>query len=400
MGMMLSNKQFPAVVHSRKKLSSGAINDVDASEQFCRASVASFSAQERHFGMSTSTHTNWVKYVKPVEGVTKFRVLLAGKEQHERQCMCNALLQNLNFPVEYIEACCGDAALRIGSRESINLIIFSSDIADMDGLEFLGRLNKQCGQLKIPVIEILSSEAARKGVQVMRMGAHDYLLKDFDGHHFELLPILVSRIYLEQQEISALRQKASIHRTIADSISAVTYQLSLQGGTHDIHISRQISELGLSADKWGNDAELHHQLCHDADRPIVKAALEHSYKTGEIFQCEYRIKTAMGVLRWFHDKAKVIMDKYGRPAFLQGVMTDISGMKSMESELRHYREMLDKMVKDRTEFLDRRLAILETCNSTLCENYHKMHLMYLDLWHKAQAGEGGICGSGDISLVA
>jgi PleD family two-component response regulator len=169
MGIMLSNNRFPAIVLSRKKLNSGAINDVDVSDQFCQVSDAAFSARERHFGMSTSTRTNWVKYVKPAEGVTKFRVLLAGKEQRERQCMCNALLQNLNFPIEYIEACCGDAALRIGSRESINLIIFSSDIVDMDGLEFLGRLNKQCGKSKIPVIEILSSEAARKGVQVMRM---------------------------------------------------------------------------------------------------------------------------------------------------------------------------------------------------------------------------------------
>jgi CheY-like chemotaxis protein len=260
----------------------------------------------------------------------------------------------------------------------------------MDGLEFLGRLNKKCGKSKIPVIELLKSGAESTGVQALKMGAHDYLLRDSDDHYFELLPILVSRIYAEQQTIGVLSKTASVHQTVADIIPSVIYQLSLQGGPHDVHISRQLSELGLSADKWGNDTELHHQLCHEKDRPVVKAALEQCYKTGVAFQCEYRVNTLGGVVRWFHDKAKVISDKHGRPLFLQGVMTDISNSKAMESELLHYREMLDKMVHQRTERLDRRLSILEACNSTLGENYHLMHQMYLDLLAKAQAREEGL----------
>lgn len=400
--MMLTNNQLPAIVRPVKKFKIDVIGSMHANDRsFCDTGAGESAARKKSYGLNASVRPNWVKYVEPVAGMTRFRVLLAGRDQLERQCMCNALLQHLNFSVEYLEASCGGDALRIGLHEAPNLIIFGADVADMDGLEFLGRLNKQCGQSKIPVIEILNTEVASKGIQALKMGAHDYLLKDFNGKYFELLPILVSRIYSEQQEISALRKKVGIHKTVADSIPSVIYQLSLHGGVHDVHISRQISELGLTEDKWGSDAELHHQLCHEADRSIVKAALERSYKTGEVFQCEYRIKTAGGVLRWFHDRAKVIMDKYGRPAFLHGVMTDISGIKSMESELRHYREMLDKMVRDRTEYLGKRLAILESCNAALCDNYHRMHLMYLELWDKSQADAGGIGGCGsEISQAA
>ncbi len=301
---MQTNIHLPVVVRPAKKFNIDVIARTHANDRsfFNRGSDVS-SSRKNNFYLHISTHPNWVKYVEPATGMTKFRVLLAGKSQTERQCMCNVLLQHLNFSVEYLEASCGNDALRIGIREVPNLIIFGSDIADMDGLEFLGRLNKQSGKFKIPVIEILNIEAANKGIQALKMGAHDYLLKDFSKKYFELLPVLVSRVYSEQQEIFALRQKVSIHKTVADSIPAVIYQLSLHGGAHDVHISRQISELGLTEDKWGSDAELHHQLCHEADRPIVKAALEHSYKTGEVFQCEYRIKTAGGVLRWFHDRA-------------------------------------------------------------------------------------------------
>jgi hypothetical protein len=171
----------------------------------------------------------------------------------------------------------------------------------------------------------------------------------------------------------------------------VIYQLSLQGGRHEVSISRQISELGLSEDQWGCDTELHHRMCHEADRQTVKQALEHSYKTGSVFQCEYRINTAGNTLRWFHDKAKVVMDKYGRPLFLQGVMTDITGLKSLENELTHYRHMMDKLVRQRTERLERRIALLESCNASLSNNYARMRKSYLELLVKVQAG--GVLGS-------
>jgi two-component system sensor histidine kinase UhpB len=323
-----------------------------------------------------------------------FRILVVNNEQQERLAIRTALSRHLNVAIEYIEAWSGEIALQIAAREAVDMIIFGDDISDMDGLLFLDRLNRKSGKQKVPVIEILNSGAARTGIQAMKMGAHDYLLKDFNGHHFELLPILVSRIYAEQQALKTLRHSAGVHQTITDSIPSVIYQLSLQGGRHEVNISRQIAELGFSADQWGNDAELHHQMCHEDDREAVKQALEYSYKTGTAFQCEYRINTAGNKLRWFRDKANVVMDKYGRPLFLQGVMTDITGLKSLETELKHYRHMMDKLVRQRTERLERRVAILESCNSSLSDNYGRMRELYLELLIRLQAGEGELGAGG------
>ena len=60
-------------------------------------------------------------------------------------------------------------------------------------------------------------------------------------------------------------------------------------------------------------------------------------------------------------------------------------IKALEAELMQYRSMLDNMVLQATERLSRRVAILESCNATLGENYHKMHLQYLDLLNRTQA---------------
>lgn len=61
-----------------------------------------------------------------------------------------------------------------------------------------------------------------------------------------------------------------------------------------------------------------------------------------------------------------------------------SRIKALESELAHLRCMLDQMVRQKTALLERRLSIMESCNSTLGENYHRMHRMYLDLLIKTQ----------------
>lgn len=387
MGMIDSNALIQTPVHRWGKFHPSTSLLPKASPSFYRvADSGIYAGQEKIEAGCDTKGAEWIGQ-SGVEG--HFRVMLIGAEQGG-QAIRLTLTSHLKLDFHFMEARSGRIALNSLGRELVDLIIFGDDTADMDGLEFLDRLKQQKGKSRIPVIEMLNSGAANVGVQAMKMGAHDYLLKDFDGHHFELLPILVSRIYTEQQAMNALRKTAGVHQTIADSIPSVIYRLSLQGGRHDVCISPHFSELGLSADKWGNDAELHHQMCHEEDRPHVKQALEHSYQTGTKFQCEYRINTFDGALRWFHDKAKVIMDKYGRPLFLQGVMTDISGLKSLEEELKRYRSMMDKMVRQRTERLDRRVAILESCNSSLSENYDRMRQRYLDLLVKAQAQEGGI----------
>lgn len=70
-----------------------------------------------------------------------------------------------------------------------------------------------------------------------------------------------------------------------------------------------------------------------------------------------------------------------------------SRIKLLERELAQYRYMLDKMVLHRTEMLERRLSIMESCNSALSENYHQMHKMYLGLLVQIQIYEQ-ICTSG------
>ena len=216
----------------------------------------------------------------------------------------------------------------------------------------------------------------------MKLGVRDYLLRDEEGNYLKLLLIIVLRILADKQRMNALREKVWIRQAATRTVSSVVYNLSLQGGRHEVYIGRQISELGMTQEKWGNDPELHHQMCYGEDRELVKRALESSYRTGEAFECEYRIQISGNQLSWFRDEAEVVADKHGRPLFMQGVMTDITRRKLLETELGQYRYMLDRMVRQRTEQLERRVGILESCNSRLCHKIGKTSQMYFDLLHR------------------
>ena len=336
MGMIAGNTKISATTNRIAKIQFKK-NSTDSSRSKQRTATVHIFPPGKPLSKISTGQVNWVKYVPRVSAEGTFRILLIDNEQFERRLICTSLAQQLNFAVDYLEAGSGEIALQAVGNDNVDLIIFVDNITDMNGLEFLDGLNKKCGTKKIPVIEMLNAGAASTGVQAMKMGAHDYLLKDSSGHHLQVLPILVSRIHTEHATFNALHHSASVQSMLADNSPSVIYKLSLQGGEHDVRINSQISEFGVTPDKWGNDTELHHQMCHEEDRSAVKKALEASYRTGSTFQCEYRIKTLGNSLRWFKDKAKVIMDQYGRPLFLHGVMTDITQFKSLETELAYYR---------------------------------------------------------------
>lgn len=90
----------------------------------------------------------------------------------------------------------------------------------------------------------------------------------------------------------------------------------------------------------------------------------------------------------FYRPAKIRLEKirFNKPIAHSDGIKNLR-IQSLEKELLHYRGLFDEMMLQKTEKLNRRLAILESCNSKLGENYHKIHQMYLDLLVKTQSPE-------------
>jgi hypothetical protein len=66
---------------------------------------------------------------------------------------------------------------------------------------------------------------------------------------------------------------------------------------------------------------------------------------------------------------------------------DMARIHALEAELFQYRYMVEKMVRQRTMQLARRIAILKSCNARVCDEFGKLRDKYLGLLNAVQANE-------------
>lgn len=149
--------------------------------------------------------------------------------------------------------------------------------------------------------------------------------------------------------------------------SAITYISSCLPGRHLIYVSPQISNLGFMPEDLLDRPDLRLKQVHEEDFGRFEQALRHSCNAAEKFSCHYRLYDNQGKVRWFHDEASVVCDEAGTPLFIKGVMLDITDKKRMEAELVDHRYCLERNVEQRTRQLTKHIAMLESCNASLCD---------------------------------
>lgn len=149
--------------------------------------------------------------------------------------------------------------------------------------------------------------------------------------------------------------------------SAISYISSCRPDHRLIYVSPQISRLGFAVESLLDKLDLRLMQVHEEDMGRFERTLQQSCNTAEKFSCHYRLYDNSGKVRWFHDEASVVCDETGAPMFIKGVMLDITDRKHLEAELNNHRYFLERNVALRTEQLMRRLALLESCNASLCE---------------------------------
>lgn len=91
----------------------------------------------------------------------------------------------------------------------------------------------------------------------------------------------------------------------------------------------------------------------------------------QIFQVKEAVKGRAGRNTLFSSCSQ-------EPECERNVNPDIARINALEAELLQYRYMIEKMVRQRTVQLNRRVSLLRSCNSRLCEEFNKMRDKYLN----------------------
>lgn len=303
----------------------------------------------------------------------RLKILLVVNNCGWRQ-VCRTTLQKIDyFAIDLFEAETGEGGLMLAAKKQFDCILFDHHLPDMSCTHFLERLNELCGGSLPPILNLVEPSQTNQAIAAINHGLNDYLVKDDDGQCCKLLPAIIRRMINRQRVGQETQQFETIYRALVESIPAITYVASIRNRNHLLYVSPQIEQMGYSSESWLNRPELRFRCIHEEDRLAVERAFTAGFERREAFSCEYRLLTSSGELRWVLDEIRVVKGEDGNAMFFQGIIFDITDMKAMQSELQAHRYFLEQRVKSHTEQLEKRIAILESCNSELCNQLEKQH---------------------------
>jgi diguanylate cyclase (GGDEF)-like protein/PAS domain S-box-containing protein len=124
------------------------------------------------------------------------------------------------------------------------------------------------------------------------------------------------------------------YRALVEQIPAIVYTDVVDASMSTTYVSPQIEMLlGITPEEYIADPELWAKQLHPDDRERALHTYLESRASGEPFTFEYRLVARDGHVVWFRDSAVVVDDRHGVPAFVHGVMFDVTDRKNAEERV-------------------------------------------------------------------
>lgn len=235
----------------------------------------------------------------------------------------------------------GTEAIARVVRDPSVMMLVDYLLPDMTGKQVIEALNQR--QCEVPFIVMTGYGDEKTAVEMMKLGARDYLVKDEEL--LELLPSVVGRV-MEQLRTetklaraeAALQESQEKYRSFLNNFQGIAYQIkvrnvntfevSLLQGTVDKITGYSSEDFVMGKVKWV-------ELIHPDDLPLILEENEKLLSSpGYVADNEYRIRHREGGIRWVRDIGQSICDDSGKVTALYGAVHDIADRKQAEEELR------------------------------------------------------------------
>ncbi|MBE9105706.1 EAL domain-containing protein [Nostoc cf. edaphicum LEGE 07299] len=188
-------------------------------------------------------------------------------------------------------------------------------------------------QKDIPFILVSGTIGEVSAVEMMKAGAHDYVMKD----NLSRLPVAVRR-ELRDTQVRAERQQAqNLLQTLASNIPGIIYSFvhHFDGSIVFEYISLGCLDLlELTPDQILSDASLCFAQIHIDDRAGCYTAAKQSAQTLKPFSYEWRLVTPSGKLKWVQASARSECRK-NKDIVWHGVLLDVSDRKQAQELIIH-----------------------------------------------------------------
>ncbi|HEX9023417.1 MAG TPA: ATP-binding protein, partial [Geobacteraceae bacterium] len=192
--------------------------------------------------------------------------------------------------------------------------------------------------LDLPFIIVSGKIGEETAVQLMKAGAHDYIMK---GHMGRLTPAIEREMQeaaerrMRREAETALKESEARYRRLLESVTDYIYTVQVDKDKRmaSTHGPGCLAVTGYAPEEFAADELLWYRMVHEEDRPAV---LEQAGKvtSGDAVSIEHRIVHKDGSIRWVRNTPALRRDPRGRVVAYDCLITDITERKNLENQLR------------------------------------------------------------------
>jgi len=233
----------------------------------------------------------------------------------------------------------GTSAIEQIKTEKFDLILLDYSLPDMTGRDLINQLKRN--KITVPPFIVSTGQGdERIDVEMMKLGAHDYLTKD--AAFFTRISDVVSRAIndfkIEDKLIAteeALRVSEENFKVLAENIPGVIYLCKNDSQWSMIYLSDKVEQLtGYPKEDFLNNKIGFSELYHPEDKEGVYKSVEEAFLKNESFTIEYRIIDRNNVCKWIEEVGVGVV-RGGKIEMIEGVLSDITERRNIQTTLRN-----------------------------------------------------------------
>ncbi|HXV22267.1 MAG TPA: PAS domain S-box protein, partial [Desulfuromonadales bacterium] len=262
-------------------------------------------------------------------GYEASKTILVVDDSESALALSRQTLENLGYEVACVMS--GAAAIRWLIAHPVALVLLDYRLPDMTGRDVVCKLAEK--GLNIPFVTITAHGDEKLAVEMMKLGALDYLVKD---HVFaEMLPSVVRQVLgrLENERRvavaeGAVRESEGRFRSIFENAAAGMAQVSPQGNL--LQVNPELCRfLGYEPDELLKLDIL--AVTHPEDH-LASLRFYQELRAGKrsAFNCEKRYLRRDGSIVWGHATAAGVRDERGNLRYCVVLVQDITDRKRYE----------------------------------------------------------------------